>query len=127
MMKMQLPISPGIFASVDRYYNELEFKEIPANYFKEEAEFLFKVFTENFDLEINEQYPQHNPGLDRFFKNHLPVDRFEKINPLDEELIQQAYSLVDYNDGKYFLPLVKRITSYLTGSRAAFAVAGEAI
>ncbi len=90
------------------YYNELEYKEIPANYFKDEAEFLFKIFTENFDRKINEQESQYNQGIDGFFKNHLPVDRFEKTNPLEEELIQEAHSLVDYNDGKYFFAISEK-------------------
>ena len=43
-----------------------------------------------------------------FFKDHQSVEEFEKINPLSDEVILQVYSLVNYNDGKYFFAISEK-------------------
>ena len=91
-----------------RWYNELEYEEIPVNYFKEEADFLFGVFTEHFNGRGKKLPGEPTNGPHGFFKDHQPVEAFEKINPLCDEVILQVYSLVNYNDGKYFFAISEK-------------------
>ena len=90
------------------WYSELEYEEIPVSYFKEEADFLFGVFTEHFNGRGKKLPGEPTNGPHGFFKDHQPVEAFEKINPLCDEVILQAYSLVNYNDGKYFFAISKK-------------------
>ena len=90
------------------WYNELEYGEIPVNYFKEEADFLFGVFTEYFKAREKKLPGEPTNGPHGFFKDHQPVDGFEKINPLCDEVILKLYSLVNYHDGKYFFAISEK-------------------
>lgn len=93
---------------LNRYYNELEYSPIPSDYFMKEADWLFKAFEDEFkgkevaDL-INSPY-----GPLGFFINKQPAGILEKTNPVANEVILNAYSLVDYHDGKYFFAISEK-------------------
>ena len=88
-----------------RWYTELEYEEIPADYFLKEADWLFKVFDEQFRGKEIKELIESPYGPLGFFKNKQPVGVLEKTNPVADEVILKAYSLVDYNDGKYFFAI----------------------
>ncbi len=88
-----------------RWYSELEYEEIPVNYFMKEADWLFKAFAEEFSGKEITDLLQSPYGPLGFFKNKQPVGVLEKTNPVAEEVILKAYSLVDYHDGKYFFAI----------------------
>ncbi len=90
------------------WYNELEYEKVPVDYFMKEADWLFQVFTEHFNGRGEKQPGEETNGPHGFFKDHQPVDGFEKINPLCDEVILQVYSLVNYNDGKYFFAISEK-------------------
>jgi len=91
-----------------RWYTELEYEEIPGDYFMKEANWLFRVFAEEFrGKEITELLESPN-GFLGFLKNNQPVGVLEKTNPVADEVILKAYSLVDYNDGKYFFAISEK-------------------
>lgn len=90
------------------WYNELEYEEIPVNYFKEESDFLFGVFTEYFNGRGKKLTGEPTNGPHGFFKNHHPVHGFKNINPLCDEIILKLYSLVNYHDGKYFFAISEK-------------------
>ncbi len=87
------------------WYNELEYEEIPGDYFMKEAAFLFQVFKDHFDRDLNKEDLFENNVPYGFFKNDQPVEGFEKINPIQDEIILQSYSLVNYSDGQYFFAI----------------------
>ena len=94
-----------------RYYNELEYVEIQADYFMKEASWLFKVFDDEFKGKEITELLESPYGPLGFFKNEQPVGVLEKTNPVGDEVILKAFSLVDYNDGKYFFAISE--TNYI--------------
>lgn len=91
-----------------RWYNELEYENVPVDYFRKEADWLFRVFTEHFNGSEDKQYWSEDNEPYGFFKDHQPVDSFEKINPLEDEVVLRSFSLVNYNDGKYFFAISEK-------------------
>ena len=88
---------------VGKWYNEHEYtKEEPA-YFVQEADFFFGAFT---------KYYNENLSIDKevygFFKNRKPVEGFEKMNPLADEVILEAYSLVKLPDGSFIFAISEK-------------------
>ena len=74
---------------MSKWYNEHEYTKAESGYFEKEADFFFGAFT---------RYYNENLSIDKevygFFKNRKPVEGFEKMNPLADEVILEAYSLV---------------------------------
>lgn len=90
------------------WYNELEYEELPVDYFMEEADWLFKVFADEFRGKGIKELVEAPNGPLGLFKNRQPVEAFEKPNPLSDEVILKLYSLVNYNDGKYFFAISEK-------------------
>ena len=93
---------------LNRYYNELEYSEISVDYFMKEADWLFKAFDEEFRHKEITALLESSYGPLGFFKNKQPVGVLEKINPVGDEVILKAFSLVDYHDGKYFFAISEK-------------------
>lgn len=94
--------------SLGRWYTELEYEDMPVDYFMKEADFLFRGFTEHFNGEGKKEPGEETNGPHGFFKNYQPVAGFEKINPLCDEVILQLFSLVNYGDGKYLFAISEK-------------------
>ncbi len=90
------------------WYTELEYTEMPADYFMKEADWLFKVFADEFSGKGLKELVEAPNGPNGFFINKQPVEGFGKINPLNDEIILKLYSLVNYNDGKYFFAISEK-------------------
>lgn len=91
-----------------KYYNELEYEEIPVDYFMKEADWIFQVFNDQFrGIEIKELIESPYGPLG-FFKNKQPVGVLQKTNPVGDEIILKTFSLVDYHDGKYFFTISEK-------------------
>ena len=88
---------------MSKWYNEHEYTKEEPGYFEDEAEFYFGAFT---------GYYNENVSIDKevygFFKNRKPVEGFEKINPLADEVISEAYSLVKVHDGCFIFAISEK-------------------
>ena len=88
---------------MSKWYNEHEYTKAESGYFEDEAEFYFGAFT---------GYYNENVSIDKevygFFKNRKPVEGFEKINPLADEVISEAYSLVKVHDGCFIFAISEK-------------------
>ncbi|HEY6063800.1 MAG TPA: hypothetical protein VIV35_09340 [Chitinophagaceae bacterium] len=96
---------------LNRYYNDLEYTPIPIDYFMKEANWLFKAFEDEFRGKEITELLESPYGPLGFFKNKQPLGVLEKTNPVGDEVILKAYSLVDYHDGKYFFAISE--TNYI--------------
>ena len=93
---------------LNRYYDQLEYSEIPVDYFMKEANWHFKAFDEEFRGKEITELLESPYGPLGFFKNKQPVGVLEKTNPVADEVILKAFSLVDYHDGKYFFAISEK-------------------
>ena len=88
---------------MSKWYNEHEYTKVESAYFVKETDSFFSSLTE---------YYNENVSIDKevygFFINRKPVAGFEKINPLADEVILEAYNLVKVQDGSFIFAISEK-------------------
>ena len=88
---------------MSQWYNEHEYTKLEPSYFVKEADTFFGSLTRHCNENVSIYKEVYG-----FFINRKPVEGFKKINPLADEVISEAYSLVKVHDGSFFFAISKK-------------------
>ena len=88
---------------MSKWYNDHEYTKVEPAYFVQEADSFFSSLTRHCNENVSIYKEVYG-----FFINRKPVDGFEKTNPLAEEVILEAYSLVKVHYGSFIFAISEK-------------------